>query len=147
MTEQGEGGVLRSLKKLLTPSPTSEFHRFNYGESEWEIGRWDEAAFGRFRVACFNDKRCYRIVIRTGHASDEFKPVEYTVELTPYEIANIEDHDDGTRTIDYRFGNDEVVRTRETEKEAKDLALEIMKSIECGDWNRHESSLRGSKFN
>lgn len=142
MTEQDDGGILDSLKDFLTSSPTSEFHRFDFYESEWRIDRWNEAAFGHYEIQCFNDEREYLVVVRT---EGEFQPEEYVVELTPYEIMNIENNGDGTRTIDYEYGNEEVVRTRDDEKEAKDLALEIMKTIERGDWDRRGPGLGSLK--
>lgn len=138
MTEQDEGGIFSYLKDLLTFAPPSKFDQFDFLETDWHVDKTGSMSHGQYRIAVFNDEKCYRVVIRT---KGEYRPEEYVVKLTPYEITNIEDNGDGTRTIEQEFGDDEVVRTRDTERNAKNLAAEIMKAIEHGEWERRGPGL------
>jgi hypothetical protein len=56
------------------------------------------------------------------------------------DIAYIADDDD-VKLLEYDFGGSEITQTLDTEKEADDLAVAIMETMENGDWESDRPAL------
>lgn len=61
------------------------------------------------------------------------------------DIAYIADDDD-VKILEYDFGGNEMEQTLDTEKEAENLAVTIMETMENGDWDTHRSALSNLPF-
>lgn len=56
------------------------------------------------------------------------------------DIAYIADDDD-VKLLEYNFGDSDITQTLETEREAEDLTVAIMETMESSDWESHRLGL------
>ena len=138
MLGNDDDSILASFKSLLEPPQSHEFDAFDFMESEWIHGGHKHTGYGQYKIAHCNEEKRYRIKLYTR---GDYGPEEYVVELAPFEITNREEKEYGSEEIEFDLGDEELMEIRETEEEAKDLALAIMQTIERGDWAKRSHAM------